>query len=221
MSNHASAFSLLQGLATYINKEVKEGAMLGPFDKQPTIHPLVPSKHTAHQTQKGQRHPVSNYGSVLTTLSQHRHQWLNPKRDLLGIHSDMNLQSAQDWEQAITQAGKSSFLYCSDIARAYRQFPLNLADSVSQSVPQSTRKILHECQPVLRSLLGSNLLPRCLQPHCQGTHQSGTQSTVTSTIFEASPALRLRQLVILIACTHSSGAWACKRLHTMLTHHRR
>ena len=68
---------------------------------------------------------MSDYGFIVATPSQHKciHRYT-----YLGTYHKMHWPSVQDLVQAISQAGKCSYLYCSNIARVYWHIPLDLAE---------------------------------------------------------------------------------------------
>ena len=53
---------------------------------------------------------------------------VTPKETYLGLPKKMCLLSSQDMANLIKEAHSGSYLYCSDIARAYHQLPLDPAD---------------------------------------------------------------------------------------------
>ena len=51
-----------------------------------------------------------------------------PKESFLGVSKKMHLPSTSDFCDLIRKAGRVSFLFATDVARAYRQLPLNPKD---------------------------------------------------------------------------------------------
>ena len=144
-----------------------------------------------------------------------------PRETYLGTHHKMHLPSwAQDLVQAIMKAGKSSFFSCCDIAKAYQQLTLDPVDyHLCASKYTESTTWMSACDLVFT---GWQLAAKTSPASLAGSWSvSDSVYSVILMILEASPALRLRQPVISIACVPSLGISVCKRLHTRVTHHHR
>ena len=83
----------------------------------------------------------------------------------------MHLSSASDFCDIIREAGRGCFLYATDVARPYRQLPLDPADwllicfrfegrySINISLPVGLRWVAFHCQDV------TNMISRGLRRH--------------------------------------------------------
>ena len=114
-------------LVVYITMEVREGTMLGPFD-QPPFTPWCQVNVLLTRPKK-----TSNTWCVIMDLSWPHPPGISrnrckPKDTYLSALRNMHLPSAQHLAYLIKKAGKGCFLYCCDIARAYRHLPLDSGD---------------------------------------------------------------------------------------------
>ena len=103
---------------------------------------------------------LSHYGFILAPPSRCQCKWLHPKR-VLGIHKKMHLPSASELCDLIRKAGRGCFLFATDMARAYRQFPLHPRDRpllcfifegwffVDISLPFGLRWVASHCQDAI------------------------------------------------------------------------
>ena len=125
--NHPSAISHSRHVATYVCKELGEGAMLGPFDAPPfspwtQTNPLL----TCEKKDSTQRRVIMDLSWPLPPgLSVNGG---TPKDCFFGAPKKMHLPSAGDYCDLIRKAGRRSYLYATDVAHAYRQLPLDPAD---------------------------------------------------------------------------------------------
>ena len=125
--NHPSALHHSSDVAAYILKELRKRAMVGPFDHPPftpwtQTNPLLsrPRKdYNLHQVIMDLSWPLPLGVSV---------NGCTPKESFLGIHKKMHLPSASDFYDLIRKASRGSFLFATDMARAYRQLPLDPRD---------------------------------------------------------------------------------------------
>jgi len=125
--NHSSALLHNQHVNNYINKEVKEGAMLGPFP----VPPFAPWCQVNALLTRPKKD--SNQRRVIMDLSfpHPPKQSVNagtPSDIYMGEPMKMRLPSVHDLCRNIKAAGKGSYLFSADVARAFRQLPLDPAD---------------------------------------------------------------------------------------------
>ena len=127
VDNHPSAHNHLRDVASYATMDVKAVANLGPFDH----HPFKPwcQVNTLLTWPKKDSH----LRKVVMGLSWPHPPAITvngctPKDTYLGVAQKMYQPSAQDFINFTTQEGHNSLLYCCDVARTYRQLPLDLGD---------------------------------------------------------------------------------------------
>ena len=114
-------------MAAYNTKEIGKRAMLGPFDSPPYVpwtqtNPLLtkPKKDSHNRrVEMDLSWPLPPGISV---------NGCTPRDLFLGGMKKMHLPSGNDFCKLIRWAGKGCFLYATDVARAYRQLPLNPGD---------------------------------------------------------------------------------------------
>lgn len=116
--NHASADAYPTSIATYLNTEVQQCAMLGPFTQPPFepwchISPLMtrPKKNTQDRR------------VILDLSCPHNHSVNDgiPKEIYLGEKYKLHLPTVDNLVELIKVKGQGCWLYSVDLARAYRQ----------------------------------------------------------------------------------------------------
>ena len=165
--NHPSALNHNRHVASYVCKELGEGAMLGPFDAPP-FSPWTQTNPLLTREKKD-----STHHRVIMDLSWLLPPGINvnggtPRDCFLGAPQKMHLPSAGDYCDLIRKAGRGCYLYATDVARAYRQLPLDPADwplicfqfegryFVDISLPFGLRWAASHCQDVT-SLVAAEL----------------------------------------------------------------
>ena len=120
MQNHASARLHMQHVFT--DKEVAEGAMLGPFP-QPPIQPLQVSPLLTRPKKDSDTRrcimdlsfPKPPFNSVNSGT---------PTDTYLGVAAKLHLPSTQTLAQLIKDQGQGCYIYSLDVSRAFRQLPI-------------------------------------------------------------------------------------------------
>ena len=129
ISNHTSATNHLRDVAIYICEEVQHGVILGPFP-HPSFHPWCQTSPLMTQPKRGSH---NRQLQVILDLSWPHlpHISVNrgtPKNRYIRTPTTMHLASPADFADHICRAGRVDWLYSTDIARAYRQLPLDPRD---------------------------------------------------------------------------------------------
>ena len=127
LGNHASAKAYTRDIRKYTDLEVKEGAMLGPFPC-PTFYPWSHISPLLTRPKK-----QSEDRRVILDLSWpqppgHSVNGGTPSHQYLDQDYKLKLPSAMDLAALIVKAGRGAHIYGVDIARAYRQLPLDPCD---------------------------------------------------------------------------------------------
>ncbi len=122
-ANHSSARLHPAHVEHYISKEVKEGAILGPFS-DPPFAPWCQVNALLTRPKKD-----SDMRRVIMDLSWPHPplQSVNggtPKETYMGEPFKLELPSPEDLCKHIREVGPGAYLYAADISRAYRQMPL-------------------------------------------------------------------------------------------------
>ena len=121
--NHASAKQFPSHVETYIQEEIKHGAMLGPFEHKPlTLHVLPFMTRDK---------PDSDTRRTIVDLSWPKGQSVNDgvqKDKYLGSDFVLNYPSVDDIVKRIIELGPGSLLYKVDISRAFRQLKVDPGD---------------------------------------------------------------------------------------------
>ncbi|MCP3871232.1 MAG: hypothetical protein GY703_24665, partial [Gammaproteobacteria bacterium] len=115
--NHQSALNNADAVQAYLDKEVRLGAMLGPFPVKPftwiAVSPML-CRDKDNGTAK----------RVIVDLSYPAGRSVNDgidKEDYLGASIDLSLPSALSLKHRIRELGKDAWLWSVDLIRAYRQ----------------------------------------------------------------------------------------------------
>jgi hypothetical protein len=122
--NDSSAKQYSADVEKYVGTETGEGAMLGPFPEEPftpwcQVNPLLTRPKKDSDTRR-----------VIVDLSWpqpplHSVNAGTPTETYLGVPTKMKLPSTEDLCQRIRLAGPGCYMYSADVARAYRQIPLD------------------------------------------------------------------------------------------------
>jgi hypothetical protein len=125
--NHPSALKFPQHVLNFTIKEVQEGAMLGPF-QQPLFRPWAHMNPILTRPKK-----QSTERRVILDLSFPKFPGCSvnagtPTDTYLGQPLKLTLPSAMDLAKLIVDQGKGCYVFGTDVARAYRQLPLDPAD---------------------------------------------------------------------------------------------
>ena len=125
--NHASAKQYPEHIDHYTTTEVKEGALLGPFSRPP-FQPWCQRNALLTRPKKD-----SEQRRVILDLSWphpplHSVNGGTPKDLYLGQPHKLTLPTPHDLCQLMKQAGRGCYMFATDVARAYRQLPLDPLD---------------------------------------------------------------------------------------------
>ena len=121
--NHASARHFSSHVQTYIQEELKHGAMLGPFDHKPIplhVSPLMTRDK-----------PDSDTRRTIVDLSWPKGQSVNSgvqKNKYLDTEFILNYPSVDDIVKRLIEMGPGSLLCKVDISRAFRQLKVDPRD---------------------------------------------------------------------------------------------
>lgn len=123
--NHKGALEFPNDVNSYINKESRHGAILGPFKDNPfpqnlIISPLnsVPKKDSAERR-------------IIMDLSFPQGQAVNDfidKNEYLGEKIEVVFPKVDDYVELIKKKGQGCLLFKKDLKRAYRQISIDPAD---------------------------------------------------------------------------------------------
>ena len=121
--NHASARHFSSHVQTYIQEELKHGAMLGPFDHKPIplhVSPFMTRDKADSDTRR-----------TIVDLSWPKGQSVNSgvqKSKYLGTEFILNYPSVDDIVKRVIRLGPGSLLCKIDISRAFRQLKVDPGD---------------------------------------------------------------------------------------------
>ena len=124
IGNHPSANNNAAHLEAYIDKELKNGAMLSPFPAPP-FYPLVSGNPLLTRPKKDVKDRTVIIDLSWPPPSGHSVNGEIPRTLIWGSTKKCTCRHMAD---LIKQTGNGAYLYCRDIARAYHQPPLDLAD---------------------------------------------------------------------------------------------
>ncbi|CAH1256970.1 Hypp1765 [Branchiostoma lanceolatum] len=123
--NHRSALEYAAHVAAFLDKETRSGATHGPFDAPPLTVPLMTSPlQTVPKRDSDSRR-------VVVDLSFPPGSSVNdgiPSREYLGDPFLLTLPSYAAFEDLLRQKGPGCLLFKRDLARAYRQIPVDPHD---------------------------------------------------------------------------------------------
>ena len=114
--NHSSALAFPKDVEQYIDTEIMQGAMLGPFNH-------APFRVGLHTSPLMTRPKKQSHRRVIMDLSWPAGASVNsgiPKETYLGVPYKLRYPSVDDMVQLIRQYGVGSLLFVADIKRAYR-----------------------------------------------------------------------------------------------------
>ena len=117
-SNHRESPDQTHHIQEYVDAELTHGALLGPFDAPP----FTPWTQISPMMTRPKRN--SNSRRVIVDLSYPGAASVNAgirKGQYQGVSTRYTLPSIADLAARVAQLGTSSYLWCADLARAYRQ----------------------------------------------------------------------------------------------------
>ena len=124
--NHQSASMYPEQVEKYIEKEVREGALLGPFEEKPFtwqhVSPLM-SRPKSSQDDCERR--------IIVDLSFPPEANVNeyiPQNEIYGVRFPHRLPTTDNLVEILQEDEFRGFMYSIDIARAYRNFPIDPLD---------------------------------------------------------------------------------------------
>ncbi|XP_035665155.1 uncharacterized protein LOC118408444 isoform X2 [Branchiostoma floridae] len=124
-SNHRSALDYQADVDLFIDKELRYGAMCGPFRANPFPFPVFPAPlQTVAKRDSDTRR-------VVVDLSYPSGQSVNdaiPKNTFLGEPISLVYPSVDTMTEMILDKGRGCLLFKTDLRRAYRQLPVDPAD---------------------------------------------------------------------------------------------
>ena len=117
-SNHTEDLAHLASVSTYVRTELPHGALLGPFSQPP----FTPWSQTSPMMTRPKKNSVNR--RVIVDLS-----WPKPGSVNAGIRKGVyqgrpaayTLPNIMDPADEVSRLGKGAFIWCADLARAYRQ----------------------------------------------------------------------------------------------------
>lgn len=122
LTNHKSACDYQEDIDTFISKECKLGAMLGPFDEPPFV-PWTQISPMMTRTKKD-----TDARRVIIDLSFPTGHSVNtgiPKGQAAGISTAYTLPAITDLTDLVKTTGFSAFMWKCDLERAYRQMRID------------------------------------------------------------------------------------------------
>ncbi len=120
--NHGSAEAYPDAVAQFIREESAHGSLIGPFDAQPFI-PWTQVSPLMTRPKRG-----STARRVIVDLSFPQGSSVNsftPRETYCGTPQKLTLPSADTLQQQISTMQGPCYLYSCDVARAYRNIPLD------------------------------------------------------------------------------------------------
>lgn len=124
-ANHLGATQFPLHILGYLEKEMKEGAILGPFKSKPFSHKLVISPINS-VPKKG-----SEERRIVIDLSWPKGFSVNDgiaKNEYLGEEVNLKFPTVDALIQLIKIKGRNSLMFKKDLRRAYRQLPVDPGD---------------------------------------------------------------------------------------------
>ena len=122
--NHKGALQFPEEVDKYLVREVREGAMMGPFTENPLCVPLCVSPLNTVPKGKEERRVISD-------LSFPEGRSVNagiPKGVYLGEAVKLSFPSVDAMAAMIRKKGRGCFMFKRDLSRAYRQLPIDPGD---------------------------------------------------------------------------------------------
>ena len=116
--NHKEDPSYHQHIVDYVAKEVRMGALLGPFK----VPPFTPWTQCSPMMTRPKSDPMNR--RVIVDLSHPPGKGVNagiPRKEYLGRPQTYTLPSIQNVAERIRDLGEGCFMWSADISRAYRQ----------------------------------------------------------------------------------------------------
>ena len=124
--NHASAVNFPQAVESYLQNEINEGAVMGPFHSIPFDNGLVGVSPLSTRAKKD-----SSERRIILDLSYPEGYSVNdwtPKDTYLGMHVDLKYPGADDLAIRVYKLGTHCRMYKRDASRCFRWIPLNPHD---------------------------------------------------------------------------------------------
>ena len=123
--NHKSASDFPETIQKYIDKETQLGAMFGPFDHIHFQHRVGVSPLSTREKKDPHKRRVIMDLSFADGTSVNDHI---PKDSYLGLHTNVTYPTVDDLAQRIADIGPTCLIFKRDLARAFRQVPLDPGD---------------------------------------------------------------------------------------------
>ena len=124
--NHKGARDHSDVISQYLNKEVEQNRIAGPFDTNPFSVPIMVSPlNSVPKSSSNERRIIvdlswpQGWGSVNNGIS---------KEFYLEQKIDLHYASVEDVCRMVLEVGKGATIYKRDLRQAYRQFPVDPAD---------------------------------------------------------------------------------------------
>ena len=124
--NHKSASEFSTDIDKYITKELRLGAVMGPFRDIPFSGARIGVSPLSTRAKK-----ESIERRVILDLSYPDGKSVNdytPKDTYLGLQIDLTYPSVDDLARHIAQVGRKTYVWKKDLSRAFRQYPLDPGD---------------------------------------------------------------------------------------------
>jgi len=126
VKNHRGAVDFPKDIDKYLIKELKKGAVVGPFHENPFDHGIIISPlNTVPKKDSLERR-------VILDLSAAGGMAVNvfiSKDEYLGEPMTLTYPRVDDLVNLIKEKGRGSLLFKRDLSRAYRQIPIDMGDA--------------------------------------------------------------------------------------------
>ena len=123
--NHKGIVGFEDQIQAYLSKELDNKAVMGPFDSNPFDHPIHISPLNSVEKKDSEER------RIILDLSFPKLASINtgiPDNQYLGETCDLTYPNIDNFISLINDIGPGALMYKRDLRRAYRQFPIDLAD---------------------------------------------------------------------------------------------
>ena len=163
--NHHSARAFSTQVTHYIDTEIKEGAMIGPFASAPFSW-----THVSPMLTRQKSSPDVGARRVIVDLSFPPEKNVNlaiPHNLIYGLQYSHTLPTVDDLVHICHRADYRGFLYSVDISRAYRNFPVDPLDWPLMAITHNGHTLLDLAMPfgARSSSLHMQLVARFIMRH--------------------------------------------------------
>ena len=120
--NHSSSYMYYSYVDKFINTEIEKGGLVGPFNSCPMDGMVVSPLMTAH------KNPSSRRTVYDATFGEHSINNNTPKDFYMGVQTEYDFPSVDDFEELLVSLGKGALMWKKDLARYYMQLPMDPCD---------------------------------------------------------------------------------------------